>query len=76
MKGKSIFDYENPVTGKTDNLLNLRGLAAKVLGVTILFIVVAAGQNFARKLSSKVPAIDTTIDPITQSPKSESLEVY
>jgi uncharacterized membrane protein len=59
-----LFEFESPVTGKKDSLLDLGGMWGKVFGVFVMFLVVAAGQNLAKKVTSVVPALDTTIDPI------------
>lgn len=58
--------YENPLTGKKENLLDFSGWLQKIIGVVVLFIVIAAGQNVAKLVSNKVGFVDTTIDPIVQ----------
>lgn len=59
--------YENPLTGKTDSIFDLGSLFSKVLGVVVMFFIIATGQNVASKISSKVP-VDTTIEPLTRQP--------
>jgi hypothetical protein len=58
-----LTEFENPLTGKRDNIFDLGGLWSKVLGVVMLFIVFAAGQNLTNLVGSKLP-IDTAVDPI------------
>lgn len=62
-----LTQYENPVTGKTENLLDLGGLFGKVVGVVVMFFVVATGQNLARTISGKTK-LDTSIDPFFTQP--------
>jgi predicted solute-binding protein len=63
-----LTEFENPLTGKKSNLFDVGSLWSQILGVVMLFVVFAMGQNVARKISSKVPAIDTTIEPIISRP--------
>jgi hypothetical protein len=63
-----LTEYENPVTGKKDNLFDLSGIWGKILGVVMFFIVFAAGQNIASMIGNKLPLIDTKIEPITTTP--------
>lgn len=62
-----ILQYENIMTGKKEDLTDIGGLFQKILGVIVVFFVIATGQNLAKKVSSAVP-VDTTIDPIISVP--------
>jgi hypothetical protein len=62
--------FKNPITGATGNLLNVGDWTQGIIGVMFLFIVVAMGQMFTRKLTGAVPMIDGTIDPIITQPAS------
>jgi hypothetical protein len=59
-----LFEFENPVNGKKDNFFDINGMWSKVFGVFVMFLVIATGQNLAKMVTKRVPALDTTIDPI------------
>lgn len=63
-----LLDYQNPISGKTDSITNIGGLWSMILGVFVLFLVVAMGQNLSKAVSRRVPAIDTQIDKLTSNP--------
>lgn len=65
-----LFEYENILSGKKESITDVWGLFSKILGVVVIFFVIATGQNVAGRISSKIPALDTTIDPITKQPTS------
>jgi hypothetical protein len=44
--------------------LDFNGLLSKILGVVVMFAIFATGQNVAKRISNKLPMIDTQIDPI------------
>ncbi len=56
-----LTEYENILTGKKENLLDIGGLFGKVVGVVIMLFVVATGQNLAKKISSTTK-LDTQLD--------------
>lgn len=62
-----LTDYENPLTGKKENIFDFESIFSKILGVVIMFFVVATGQNLAKTVASKTK-LDTTIDPIIAQP--------
>lgn len=62
-----LSQYENPITGKTENLFDLGGMFSKILGVVVMFFIIATGQNLAKTVSSKTK-LDTSIDPIINIP--------
>lgn len=61
-----LTEFENPFTGKKDSITDISGLWGKILGVVMLFVIFAAGQNVAGMISKKLPMVDTTIEPLTQ----------
>lgn len=63
-----LTDFENPITGKKENLLDFGGMLSKVLGVVVMLFIVATGQNVAKQISGKASMIDTTIDPFIKQP--------
>lgn len=73
-------DFKTP-TGATGNILNPMDWVGLIIGAFVLIIAFAMGQNLATKAGSKIPGIDSTIDPITTSkivfenPKNESARV-
>jgi hypothetical protein len=76
MKFGDFLKGQDPLTGKEMSILDLNGWISKILGVVMLFIVFAAGQNLAGKVGSKLP-VDTKIDPIISQPTiSNSRRVY
>lgn len=70
-----LTDFENPITGKKENLLDFGGMLSKVIGVVVMLFVVATGQNVAKALSGKASMIDTSIDPIINRPIASSSRV-
>ena len=72
-----LSNYENPLTGKTENLFDLGGMFAKVMGVVVMFFVVATGQNLARTIGNKTK-LDTSVEPLISYPKApeHSKRVY
>jgi len=67
MKLSQVLKAENPLSGKSTGLFDISSIASQILGVIVLFFVVATGQNIAKMISSKVGAFDTTIDPIIKA---------
>jgi hypothetical protein len=73
MKGElnmKVFQFKNPLTGQTGNVLSIADWGQGILGVAVLFFMLAIGQNFAKAVSSKVPFADSTIEPIISAPVS------
>lgn len=73
-----LTNYENPITGKTENLFDLGGMFSKIVGVVVMFFVVATGQNLAKTISSKTK-LDTSINPLIDYPvqsKTSSKRYY
>lgn len=63
-----LTDFETP-TGVKGNLLNPTDLLKMVLGGFVMIFTFAAAQNLAGKVSSRVPAIDTTIEKPYRDPQ-------
>ena len=62
-----LTQYENPLTGKTENLFDISSIFGKVLGVVVMLFVIATGQNVAKTISGKTK-IDTQLDPFISVP--------
>jgi hypothetical protein len=62
-----LTQYENPITGKKEDLFDIGGIFSKVVGVVIMLFVVATGQNLARNISGKTK-LDTSLDPFIDRP--------
>lgn len=62
-----LTNYENPVTGKQEDLFDISGLFGKVVGVVVMFFVVATGQNLAKTISGKTK-LDTSVEPLFSVP--------
>ena len=62
-----LTQYENPITGKKEDIFDIGGLFSKVVGVVIMLFVVATGQNLARNISGKTK-LDTSLDPFIDRP--------
>jgi len=69
-------DFKTP-TGGGGNILNPMDWLSFILGAVVLIITFAMGQNFANKLGTKVPGLDSTIEqpwksdiPVVQNNKS------
>lgn len=64
-----LTEFVNPISGQKGNLTDLKGLWSLVLGVIVMFAVFGTGQMLTRKIQSKVPGVDMTVeDPITRQP--------
>lgn len=61
-----LTDFENPISGKKGNLLDLSTLWANIMGVFVLFLVFATGQNIANRVSGRFRYIDAQPDPIVR----------
>lgn len=72
-----LTEYENPITGRKENLMDIGGLFGKIVGVVVMFFVVATGQNLAKSISGKTK-LDTSIEPIINHPVAvtKSSRVY
>ena len=57
-----LSQYENPLTGKTENLFDVGSLFGKIMGVVVMLFVIATGQNVAKTISGKTK-LDTQLDP-------------
>lgn len=62
-----LSQYENPLTGKTENLFDVGSLFGKILGVVVMLFVIATGQNVAKTISGKTK-LDTQLDPFINTP--------
>lgn len=62
-----LTQYENPLTGKTENLFDISSLFGKILGVVVMLFVIATGQNVAKTISGKTK-LDTQLDPFISVP--------
>ena len=66
-----LTEYENPITGKKENIFDLGGLFSKVVGVVVMLFIFATGQNLAKTVSSKTK-LDTQVDPLWTAPAPSS----
>lgn len=62
-----LTQYENPFSGKKENIFDLGGMFSKILGIVVMFFVIATGQNIAKTVSNKTK-LDTTIEPLVTRP--------
>lgn len=62
-----LSQYENPLTGKTENLFDIGSLFGKIMGVVVMLFVIATGQNVAKTISGKTK-LDTQLDPFINTP--------
>lgn len=62
-----LTQYENPLTGKRENIFDISSLFAKIMGVVVMLFVVATGQNLARTVSGKT-RLDTQLEPFINTP--------
>ena len=62
-----LSQYENPLTGKTENLFDVGSLFGKIVGVVVMLFVIATGQNVAKTISGKTK-LDTQLDPFINTP--------
>ena len=67
-----LANFKNPLSGASGNLLDVSDWTQNILGVVFLFVVIAMGQMLSRKVSSALPMIDTTIEPIQTVPATAS----
>lgn len=72
-----LANFTNPLNGKSGNLLNVGDWTSNIIGVVFLLVVIATGQNIAKAVSQKVPAIDSSVDPLTsRQQKAMGLQKY
>lgn len=62
-----LTEYENPITGRKESITDISGLFGKIVGVVVMFFVVATGQNLAKTISGKTK-LDTSIEPLINQP--------
>jgi hypothetical protein len=67
---KNLGVATNPFSGTKTSIFNIGQIWSYILGVIMLFVVFAMGQRGASVLSSKVPAVDTSIEPIVKTASS------
>ena len=72
MKVKDFLQTESPLTGKKTSLLDFGSIIQMILGVVLFLFVVATGQNVAKMVSGKVGKVDTSPEPIFNSPMVSS----
>lgn len=65
-----LTQFENPFSGKKSSILDIGQIWSMILGVFVMFFVFAMGQRVAGTVSSRIPAVDTSIEPIINQPKS------
>jgi hypothetical protein len=61
-----ITDVKIPGVG-SGNVLKLETWTSLILGVAVLIIGAAAGQNVAKMVGAKVPMVDTSLSPFTSA---------
>lgn len=69
-----ITDFTTPL-GVKGNLLSVSSWLNVILGAVVLIIGFAIGQTATGWIGRKVPAIDTTIDPIIRQPATSNAPV-
>lgn len=62
-----LTDFQTPF-GATGNIFSLQSWVGLIVGSLVLIIAFATAQNIGKKISGKVPAVDTNIDPIWSQP--------
>jgi hypothetical protein len=65
-KLSDLLKAESPISGKTVSLTDIGGLWSLILGGVVIFFVTATAQNIANRISTKLPMIDTRVEPLTQ----------
>jgi hypothetical protein len=66
-KLKKLTDFQTPF-GATGNIFSLQSWLGLIVGSLVLIIAFATAQNIGKRISGRVPAIDTNIDPIWSQP--------
>lgn len=69
---KNLLDFQTP-TGQRGNVLNPMTWLSFILGTVFLLATFSIGQNVAKKVSNKLPAIDTQPEPIFNAPVSNNV---
>lgn len=64
--------YTSPLSGAKGDLLDISGLWSNILGVIVMFVVFATGQKMVQQFGSKIPFVDTQIEPIVTRPSSNT----
>lgn len=64
-----LTQYENLFSGKKENLFDIGSMFGKVLGVVVMFFVLATGQNIAKTVGNKTK-LDTSLDPFVTRPQT------
>ena len=67
-----LTEFENPFSGKKSKITDIGQLWSMILGVAVMFFVFAMGQKAASTVSSRVPAVDTSIEPIVRQQTTDS----
>jgi len=62
-----LTDFQTPF-GATGNIFSLQSWVGLIVGSLVLIIAFATAQNIGKKISGRVPAVDTQIDPIWSQP--------
>ncbi len=71
-KGMKLANFTNPLNGSKGNLLNVGDWTSNIMGVIFLLVIFATGQNLAKAISSKVPVIDSSVEPLITRPQAAS----
>ena len=64
---KKLTDFQTPF-GATGNIFSLQSWVGLIIGTLVLIIAFATAQNIGKKISGRVPGIDTQIDPLWNQP--------
>lgn len=64
-------ELKNPLTNNVS--LSPMSLIGNIGWVAALFFIVAIGQNFKNKISSRIPALDGNVDPLVNQPAMNTL---
>lgn len=66
-KLKKLTDFQTPF-GATGNIFSLQSWIGLIVGSLVLIIAFATAQNIGKKISGRVPGLDTQIDQPWTSP--------
>jgi hypothetical protein len=69
-----LTQFENPFSGKKASIFDFGQIWSMILGVFVMFFVFAMGQRVAGTVSSRVPMVDTSIEPIIQRPQAQGIQ--
>jgi hypothetical protein len=69
-----LTQFENPFSGKKASIFDFSQIWSMILGVFIMFFVFAMGQRVANTVSTRLPVVDTSIEPIIRQPQAQGIQ--